>query len=179
MNQMFPFADWINFPTLYIDGVQMLILDMSGYDLDNTREKWLNYMYLQTVETLIRRRVLRRLIWVCTVCHFPSWRWGGVGVSTLKRVGHILQRVTWRLANQRLNGVLLPATDFTGLPIKVSMVVMKEVTRPPRNAAANLPIIPRCIISGEWILKASTRWRKYWSMIEVRLKILWKMIHLS
>ena len=36
-------------------------------DLDSTSEKWLNY--LQTVETLIRRRVLRRLIWVCAVCH--------------------------------------------------------------------------------------------------------------
>ena len=38
-------------------------------DLDIPREKWLNQ--LQTVETLIRRRVLRRLIWVCTVCQLP------------------------------------------------------------------------------------------------------------
>ena len=38
-------------------------------DLDIPREKWLNY--LQTVETMIRRRVLRRLIWVCTVCQSP------------------------------------------------------------------------------------------------------------
>ena len=36
------------------------------YDVDIPKGKWLNY--LQTVETLIRRRVLRRLIWVCTVC---------------------------------------------------------------------------------------------------------------
>ena len=35
------------------------------------REKWLNY--LQTVETLIRRRVLWGLIWVCTVCHLPFY----------------------------------------------------------------------------------------------------------
>ena len=35
-------------------------------DLDIPREKSLNY--LQTVKPLIRRRVLRRLIWVCTIC---------------------------------------------------------------------------------------------------------------
>ena len=35
-------------------------------DLDIPREKRLNY--LQTVETLIRHRVLRRLIWVCAAC---------------------------------------------------------------------------------------------------------------
>ena len=34
--------------------------------LDILREKWLNC--LQTVETLIRRRVVRCLIWVSTVC---------------------------------------------------------------------------------------------------------------
>ena len=37
--------------------------------LDIPKEKWLNY--LQAVETLIRRRVLRRLIWVCTICQLP------------------------------------------------------------------------------------------------------------
>ena len=42
------------------------ILGMSGYEIDIPREKWLNY--LQTVETHIRRHVLWRLIWVCTVC---------------------------------------------------------------------------------------------------------------
>ena len=35
------------------------------------REKWLNY--LQTVETLIRRRFLRHLIWVYTVCQLPFY----------------------------------------------------------------------------------------------------------
>ena len=39
------------------------------YDLDITREKWLNY--LQTVDTVIRRRILRHLIWVCTVSKLP------------------------------------------------------------------------------------------------------------
>ena len=38
-------------------------------DLDIPGEKWLNY--LQTVATLIRRCILRRLIWVCTVCQLP------------------------------------------------------------------------------------------------------------
>ena len=41
------------------------------YDLEIHREKWLNY--LQTMETLIRRRVPQRLMWVCTVCHLPFW----------------------------------------------------------------------------------------------------------
>ena len=39
------------------------------WDLYIPREKWLNY--LQTVETLIRCRILRHLIWVCTVCQLP------------------------------------------------------------------------------------------------------------
>ena len=30
-------------------------------------------IYLQTVETLIRRHVLRRVIWFCTVCHLPFY----------------------------------------------------------------------------------------------------------
>ena len=37
-------------------------------DWDIPREKWLNY--LQTVETLIRCRIL---IWVCTVCRLPFY----------------------------------------------------------------------------------------------------------
>ena len=41
------------------------------WDLHIPREKWLNY--LQTVETLIRRRILRPLIWVCTVCQLPFY----------------------------------------------------------------------------------------------------------
>ena len=41
------------------------------WDLHIPREKWLNY--LQTAETLIRRRVLRRLIWVCTVYQLPFY----------------------------------------------------------------------------------------------------------
>ena len=44
-------------------------LGTPGYEI--LREKWLNY--LQTVETLIRRHILRRLIWVCTVCQLPFY----------------------------------------------------------------------------------------------------------
>ena len=40
-------------------------------DLDIPRENWLNYW--QTVETLIRCRILQHLIWVCTVCQVPFW----------------------------------------------------------------------------------------------------------
>ena len=32
----------------------------------------------QTVETLIRRRILWRLIWVCTICLCPTKRWLGI-----------------------------------------------------------------------------------------------------
>ena len=39
------------------------------YDTDIPKEKCLNY--LQTVVILIRRRVLRRLILICTVCQLP------------------------------------------------------------------------------------------------------------
>ena len=56
--------------TLYIGRVQF---QFWGYfrlwDLGIPREEWLHY--LQKVETLIRRCILRRLIWVCTVCHLP------------------------------------------------------------------------------------------------------------
>ena len=41
----------------------------TSWDLHIPREKWLNY--LQKVETLIRSRTLRCLIWVCTVCQLP------------------------------------------------------------------------------------------------------------
>ena len=39
------------------------------YDVDIPKEKWLNY--LQTVETLNRNRILRRLIWVCSAYQLP------------------------------------------------------------------------------------------------------------
>ena len=43
------------------------------WDLHIPRKKWLNY--LQTVETLIRHRILRRLIWVCQLpfCGSPDY----------------------------------------------------------------------------------------------------------
>ena len=52
---------------------RMSILGMSVCDFDISREKkkWLKY--LQTMETLIRRRNMRRLIWVFTVCQLPFW----------------------------------------------------------------------------------------------------------
>ena len=43
---------------------------MSGYEIYIfLQKKLLNY--LQTLETLIRCRILRHLIWVCTVCQLP------------------------------------------------------------------------------------------------------------
>ena len=57
--------------TIYRKG-PISILGMSGYEIYIFLEKkWLNYF--QTVETLIRRRVLQRLIWVCTVCRLSFY----------------------------------------------------------------------------------------------------------
>ena len=50
----------------------MSVLGTSGYEIYIFLEKkWLNY--LQTVEILIRRHILRPLIWVCTVCQLPFY----------------------------------------------------------------------------------------------------------
>ena len=43
----------------------------------------------QTVETLIRRRVLRRLIWVCTVCLCPTKR--TLVLYGVNSIGHFLE----------------------------------------------------------------------------------------
>ena len=74
---------FINDQTFYINPLKTeytlthYILEESIFDFSNVRlndtdipeEKWLNY--LQTVEILIRRRVLRRLIGVCSVSQLP------------------------------------------------------------------------------------------------------------
>ena len=59
----------MNYPTLYIGKSDFDFSYVRQCDLDIPREKWLNC--LQTVETLITRRILRRLIWVCTVRQLP------------------------------------------------------------------------------------------------------------
>ena len=59
------------------------------WDFYITREKSLNF--LQTVETLIRRRVLRRLIWICTVCqvHFyGSPDYNGLKTTVLVHIAY-------------------------------------------------------------------------------------------
>ena len=71
------------------------------WDLHIPREKWLNY--LQTVETLIKRRVLRHLIWVwscvlwhliwvCTVCQLPLYASPDYNWLTLTMLGKIFNR---------------------------------------------------------------------------------------
>ena len=71
------------------------------WDLHIPREKWLNY--LQTVETLIRRRVLRRLIWVCTVCQLPFYgspdtdRLNCGEFGSKSRLNKLTQTFPWRL----------------------------------------------------------------------------------
>ena len=51
------------------------------------------YFCKQTVKTLIRRRVLRRLIWVCTVCLCPKN--GTLGLYGLKDQSVIFQSHCW------------------------------------------------------------------------------------
>ena len=50
-------------------------------NLDIPREVWVNY--LQTVETRIRHRILRQLIWVCTFASYPFRVSGYDGLTTL------------------------------------------------------------------------------------------------
>ena len=67
--------------TLYWN-FRISVVRMSGYNIP--REKWLNY--LQTVDILIRRRITRRLNWVCTVCQIPVW--GSPGLTRLRGLMH-------------------------------------------------------------------------------------------
>ena len=65
------------------------------WDLYTPREKWLNY--LQTVETLIRRRVLRCLIWICTVCQLPFYGYPDYnGLMIIKSLYPILHLFHWK-----------------------------------------------------------------------------------
>ena len=75
------------------------ILGTAGYEihiftyshiLHIPKEKWLNY--LQTVETLIRCRVLRHLIWGCTVCQLPFYRspdYNGLIIPSFDTLGRL------------------------------------------------------------------------------------------
>ena len=70
-----PILDWINSPHYIFEESGINFMYVRLCDLDISREKWLNYEYLQTVETLIKHgRIVRRLIWDYTVCQFPFWR---------------------------------------------------------------------------------------------------------
>ena len=63
----------MNFP-ISIDGTSLFhILGVLGgiFPLYSNSNR---IFYEQTVETLIRRRILRRLIWVCAVCLCPTKR---------------------------------------------------------------------------------------------------------
>ena len=75
---------------------QILILSISGHVIQIFLEtKWLNYMYLQTVETLIRCHILWHLIWVCTVCQLPFW--GSVDYNGLNRKSFSRKHILWIL----------------------------------------------------------------------------------
>ena len=73
------------------------------WNLHILREKWLNY--LQTVETLIRHRVLQRLIWICTVCQVLFYRSPDYnslfGVNITKTYKH--SNTQWGISNFMYN----------------------------------------------------------------------------
>ena len=60
--------NWTNSPARYIGRVEFQFLVYQAMWFNIPTEKWLNY--LQTVEILIRRRIL---IWVSTVCQLFIW----------------------------------------------------------------------------------------------------------
>ena len=75
------------------------ILGMSSHEIHIPREKWLNYS--QTLETLIRRCILRHLIWVCTICQVPFYRpidYNGLWCLNIYCAFDIFQKVTFCLA---------------------------------------------------------------------------------
>ena len=66
----------------------------------------LNFLqFKQTVHTLIRRRFLRRLIWVCTVCECPCIKpspgftdiplYKKKSDATVKRIARLFITITW------------------------------------------------------------------------------------
>ena len=106
----------------------MSILGTSGYEIYIflEKKKWLNY--LQTVETLIRRRILRRLIWVCTVCQLPFY--GSPDYNGLIFRTHT---VRW------FGGLIFRLLHVGGLSGSVGCAVRLETKRsrvqpPPRSA---------------------------------------------
>ena len=65
---------------------------------------------LQTVETLIRRRVLRRLIWVCTVCQIPSPDYNGLSEMHILSKLFCLPAKKGALLEMKKNFALFPST---------------------------------------------------------------------
>ena len=66
-----PFQTEQNSPHYILEDSNFIFRYVRLCDLDISVEKWPNY--LQTVETLIGRRILRRLICVCMVCQVSFW----------------------------------------------------------------------------------------------------------
>ena len=65
-----PILDWINFPQYILEESNVKFRYVRLDDLDIHREKWLHLKKTtqKTMVTLIWCHILRRLIWVCTVC---------------------------------------------------------------------------------------------------------------
>ena len=76
---------WLKFP---------LSIPLTWVNGSDDTARMLNY--LQTVETLIRRRVPRRLIWVCTVCQSPFYGspdYNGLNIQTPLSFNHTLPKI--------------------------------------------------------------------------------------
>ena len=110
------------------------------WDLHIPRENRLTY--LQTVETLIRRCVLRRLIWVCTICQLPfygSSDYNGLKCSSAQSFARTDKVLSFRLDNSRsyketLENMFETAQDKTYNTTCVTSKVSDQPIYPPSIA---------------------------------------------
>ena len=96
------------------------------WDLHIPREKWLNY--LQTVETLIRR-ILRCLIWFCTIYQLPSY--GSPNYNGLISAYRII-----RFCKIQVYLSLISLYNFLRLSRSLYLFVCVEVLRPSQSCWA-------------------------------------------
>ena len=81
------------------------------------------------METLIRRRVLRRLIWVCTVCRLPFYGYPDyIGLRNAWKNLKVANR-----SKQLSNRVLLQLSSPSKKALKHSAKKAKKITEPSKS----------------------------------------------
>ena len=83
----------------------------------------------QTVETLIRRRVLRRLIWVCTVCLCPTKK--TLGLKTFINIEYMILLFNWKYTHYEICAKLynnhILNTFCRCLPFQVNVFIVNKL----------------------------------------------------